>query len=335
MPAEWEPHGLVMLAWPHADTDWNYMLTEVDECYIELARAISRDADLLIVSEDDGLAGRLRKAGVTCRVHVANVPTDDTWTRDYGPLTVEVGGVTRLVDFKFNGWGLKFAASRDNLVNRAVFGPYGCALENRLSFVLEGGSVESDGRGTILTTSRCLLSPNRNGGLSRGQICERLRRYLGAERVLWLDHGALAGDDTDSHVDTLCRLAPEDTIVYTGCNDPSDEHYAGLKAMREQLSTFVTAGGNPFNLVELPLPDAIFDSATGERLPATYANYLVLEHSVVMPVYGQIEKDRHAAGILRSVFPDREIRTVDCRALIRQHGSLHCATMQLPSRLLL
>lgn len=334
MPAEWEPHGVVMMAWPHEATDWNYMLGEVRKCYADILRAMAGDAIAVIVGPDMESAAKMMKdAGVPDglqKIFVDGVATNDTWTRDYGPITVEVDGTPRLLDFKFNGWGLKFPACHDNLVNRAVAEACGFKLENHLGFVLEGGSVESDGRGTVMTTSRCLLSPNRNGGMSRRQIEQQLRRCLGARRVLWLDHGYLAGDDTDSHIDTLCRFAPGDTILYTGCRDTADEHFRELSAMAEQLRSFVTADGSPYNLIELPFPDAVFDPECGERLPATYANYLVLEHTVIMPSYGQPVKDKLAAGILAHAFPGRKVLAVDCRALIRQHGSLHCSTMQIP-----
>ena len=234
-----------------------------------------------------------------------------------------------ICDFKFNGWGLKFPADKDNLITRAMCntGLLRGRYSNELSFVLEGGSIESDGNGVILTTSECLLSPNRNGDLSRDEIEQRLRCWLGAEKVLWLDHGALEGDDTDSHI--LARLAPNDTILYV-CTTPDDPQFGELEAMREQLQQFTTPDGRPFNLIGLPLPEAIYDPEDdGQRLPATYANYLVTGNAVIMPTYGQPKPDFLASQILRIAYPEHEIVTVDCRALIRQHGSLHCATMQI------
>lgn len=236
----------------------------------------------------------------------------------------------RALDFGFNGWGLKFAADHDNLVNlrlrdRHIIEP--STYRNERSFVLEGGAIESDGKGTVLTTTRCLTSPNRNGGLSKGELNEILRERLGAEHVLWLDHGALAGDDTDSHIDTLARMAPGNSIVFTGCRDMDDEHFEELLRMRAQLTLFRNMEGEPFNLVELPLPDPIY--ADGERLPATYANYLVTDIAILMPTYAQPQKDMLAMQTMRIVFPDRKVIGVDCRTLLRQHGSLHCATMQL------
>lgn len=251
LPAEWEPQGAVLLAWPHAETDWADMLPEVRDCYTQLAKAIADRASLIVAGPDLDSA-RVMLADIdTERIHFVRVDTNDTWTRDYGAITtVSPDGTPTLHDFCFNGWGLKFAACHDNTVTRALIagGTLTGRYDNRLGFVLEGGSIDSDGQGTILTTSACLLSPNRNGDMSRSQIEEELRRTLGTERVLWVDYGALAGDDTDSHIDTLARLAPNDTILYTGCSDPADEHFDQLQAMAGQLSELRTADGKPYNL---------------------------------------------------------------------------------------
>ena len=332
LPAEWEPQQAVLLAWPHAATDWADMLPEVRECYTHIATAAARHAHVVVAAPDLDTAREALAALPADKIHFVRVDTNDTWTRDYGAITtVDAEGTPTLHDYCFNGWGLKFAADRDNLVTRALIraGVLSGRYDNRLGFVLEGGSIDTDGQGTILTTSACLLSPNRNGDLTRAQIEEELRRSLGARRVLWLDYGALAGDDTDSHIDTLARFAPADTIVYTGCSDPADEHFGQLRAMATQLAEMRTADGNPYNLVELPLPDAIYDDE-GERLPATYANFLPLNGAILMPVYGQPQKDRLACDTMRVAFDGFDIVPVDCRALIRQHGSLHCATMQFP-----
>lgn len=332
LPAEWEPVDAVLIAWPHKDTDWCDMLDSVSRCYTSLAHAIARHARLIVAGPDLSQA-RTALADIPAdRIIFFDCPTNDTWTRDYGPLSVESGQNRLTLDFVFNGWGLKFASDLDNRVNRFMhsFGLLkpGC-LVNCLDFVLEGGSIDSDGCGTLLTTSECLLSPNRNAALTKEDIEKRLTAEFGADRVLWIDHGFLAGDDTDSHVDTLARLAPHDTIVYTGCDDPTDRHYPALKAMAGQIAGFTTASGKPYNLIELPLPDPVYDD-DGERLPATYANFLPLNDAVLVPVYGQERKDMLAMQMLRIVYPDHTVEPVDCSALIRQHGSLHCATMQFP-----
>jgi len=261
---------------------------------------------------------------------------NDTWTRDYGPLTIVKYDCLRALDFGFNGWGLKFAADKDNLANLRMMENFiipKAVYRNEREFVLEGGSVETDGEGTILTTSKCLCSPNRNGGLTKEKAESMLHQYLGASHVLFLDYGELEGDDTDSHIDTLARLAPENIILFTGCRDIDDPHFEELLKMRAQLTLFRNAEGEPFNLVELPLPLPIYDEE-GNRLPATYANYLVTDKAIFIPTYNQPDNDLLAMQTIRIAFPDHKIVGVDCTTLIKQHGSLHCATMQLPKGLL-
>lgn len=333
LPAEWEPQDAVLLAWPHELTDWEYMLDEVKACYVNIAKAIVKHARLIVVAPDCSDAKAALSDIADGEVEFIEIDTNDTWARDFGAiLTVDGGGETIVNDFKFNGWGLKFAANLDNLVTRKMWekGVWPGRYNNCLGFVLEGGSIESDGQGTLLTTSECLMSPNRNGDLSKEEIEQRLRETLGAERVMWLDHGALAGDDTDSHIDTLARLAPEDTILYVGCYDQEDMHYEELKKMEEQVLALRRENGMPYNCIALPLPDAIYDE-DGERLPATYANFLILNDAVLVPIYGQKHKDELALQMMKIVFPNHEIVGIDCNALIKQHGSLHCVTMQFHS----
>lgn len=330
---EWAPQQALLLTLPCDDTDWSYMLPEIIGCYKDILKALETcGTPVHLVCRSIGEARSLLGDDLLGFVTLHEADYNDTWIRDYGPLTVQEGENLRTLDFGFNGWGLKFAADRDNLVNLqlARSGFLATTYLNQRDFVLEGGSIETDGQGTILTTSRCLCSPNRNGGLTKPQAEEQLRTRLGARHILWLDHGALAGDDTDSHIDTLARLAPDDIIIYVGCHDCDDEHFSDLQLMKEQLQRFRTPRGNPYNLVELPLPKAIFDPDDGSRLPATYANYLLTNDLVLVPAYGQHATDELARRILSTVFPTRLAVSVDCRPLIRQHGSLHCATMQLP-----
>lgn len=335
LPAEWEANGAVLLSWPHESTDWAPILEEVTECFVSIAGAIAEEEMVVIVAPDTSVPKRLL-AGHPHQERFVYLycPTNDTWARDFGPITVKIQGVPCVYDFKFNGWGLKFAADKDNLITSAMIksGLIRAPYFNKLGFVLEGGSIESDGCGTLLTTSECLMSPNRNGDMSRAEIEAYLKDIFGLKQVLWLDHGALAGDDTDSHIDTLARLAPYNTILYTVCDDASDEHFSELKLMEEQLKTMRTIDGMPYNLIALPLPDAIYDG--DERLPATYANFLILGRSILMPSYGQHRKDLLASQLLRVAFPDHTVKMIDCRPLIKQHGSLHCVTMQMPKEIL-
>ncbi len=335
-PAEWYPQSGIQLTWPHEETDWAYMLDEVTTCYIELAREIARRERLLIVTPHPKQVKQLLQGVVDLEaVTFAQCPTNDTWARDHGGITLFCDGTPAIYDFKFNGWGLKFAANYDNLITSTLCrqGRFNARYENRLNFVVEGGALESDGAGTLLTTSECLLSPNRNGEWSQARIEEYLKETFGLQRVLWLDHGYLAGDDTDSHIDTLARFAPGNTIVYVQCTDPTDEHYEALLRMEEQLRTFTTLEGAPYRLLPLPMADAVYDE-NGERLPATYANFLIMNDAVLYPTYRQPANDQAAAQVLQQAFPDREIVGIDCSPLIRQHGSLHCVTMQYPQNVL-
>ena len=330
LPPEWAPQRFVQLTWPHAGTDWAHMLPEVCACFVRIATEIARHEDVLVVcASEDEVRGQLAGAD-TSRIRFVELPSDDTWARDHGGITVWRDGRRMVLDFTFNGWGLKFAASRDNLITRRLFErgifPADMQYASRIGLVLEGGSIDSDGAGTLLTTARCLLSDNRNGW-TREEAEAVLKENFGLCRVLWLYHGYLAGDDTDSHVDTLARFCPKDTIAYVQCTDPQDEHFEELKRMEEELRAFRTLAGRPYRLVPLPMADAVYGD--GERLPATYANFLVINGAVLMPTYAS-PKDEVARERLQSAFPGREVVGIDCRALIRQHGSLHCVTMQYP-----
>ncbi len=282
------------------------MLPEITAVYEEMKREIERHESVIVVDD---------------------IPHNDTWARDHGFITVEEDGDLVLLDFKFNGWGEKFAAELDNDINRQLYerqlleGTY----ESHLDFVLEGGSIESDGIGTVFTTASCLLAPHRNQPLTQEEIEERLKQWLGAERIVWLQHGSLIGDDTDGHIDTLVRIAPKDTLLYVGARGEGQEARE-LELMEQELRQLRTLDGRPYRLLRLPIPRPIY--ADGERLPATYANYLVINDAVLVPTYAQPDLDAKAMRTIGKAFPDRDIVGIDCRAVIRQHGSLHCCTMQ-------
>lgn len=329
LPAEWEKQSFVQLTLPHNNTDWSPILDDVLECYCEMIVVISKYEPLIIVAQDMDIAKSLTK-GIE-NVHIIECNTNDTWARDHGFITCVEDGEFHYMDFQFNGWGLKYPSNFDNQINKLLWnsnlfiGQY----VNHKDFVLEGGSIESDGNGTIITTSKCLLEYNRNSALSKTEIESKLKSYLGAERVLWLNHGHLSGDDTDGHIDTLARLCPNDTIVYVECNNPEDEHYEELSLMKEELSSFSTKTNHPYKLIGIPLPHPIYDD--GYRLPATYANFLIINGAVLLPTYNQPTNDNIALQQLKSVFPERDIIGINCNTLIRQHGSLHCCTMQYPT----
>jgi agmatine/peptidylarginine deiminase len=303
MLAEWEHQSMVQLTWPHEGTDWAPILDEITAVYENMASEIRKREPLLIVD---------------------SIPHNDTWARDHGFITVEEDSVLFLLDFKFNGWGEKFEAALDNEINKHLYeqGLVKGTYEDHLDFVLEGGSIESDGKGTVFTTECCLMAPHRNQPLTKEEIEERLKEWLGAERIVWLQHGSLIGDDTDGHIDTLVRICPNDTLLYTG----GDKDHPDLAEMEKELQNLRTLDGKPYRLLKLPLPRPIYDD--GDRLPATYANYLIVNGAVLVPTYKQPDLDQEAMDVIQQAFPDREIVGIDCCAVIKQHGSLHCCTMQ-------
>lgn len=330
-PAEWEEQDGVLLAWPHQETDWQPVLDRVEPVFAEIIATISRFEQVILIAPEKSNAKKLlvdANADLN-RIRFAALPVNDTWARDFGPITVMESGSPLLLDFRFNGWGGKFPAELDTMINRqlADIGLLSAEMIS-LEMILEGGSVESDGNGTLLTTGQCLLNRNRNPELDKAAIEEILAKELGIARFLWLEHGYLAGDDTDSHIDTLARLCPDDTILYVACDNPLDEHFKELSAMKAELESFRTAEGKPFRLLPLPLPSASY-GMEGERIPATYANFLIINGAVLVPTYGDPE-DEAALAAVGQAFPDREIIGINCLPVVLQHGSLHCLTMQLP-----
>lgn len=328
-----------MLTWPHAQSDWAELLPEVEPVYAQLAQHIASREKVLVNCWDAAHAERVGRILRAAGAYLANVmlhilPTDDTWTRDYGPITVLRNGQPLLLDFIFNGWGDKFPAPLDNQATQRIHRNriFGATPLLPVNLVLEGGSIEVDGHGTLLTTAQCLLTPTRNPQLTRGQIEATLRELLGVQRILWLEHGHLVGDDTDSHIDTLARYCDPHTIAYVACDDPHDEHYDDLKAMAAELEAFVDHGGRPYRLVPLPWPRPKYDR-DGRRLAASYANFLIINGAVLVPTYDD-PADAEALARLRPCFPGRELIGVPCLPLIRQNGSLHCVTMQLPAGVL-
>lgn len=331
-PAEWHPQQCIQLTWPHQHSDWDYLLAEVEACFTQIAVEIASRQPLLVVAPDVERVRRQIPGHLLHTVSFYEMPANDTWARDHGGITVFEGGKALIYDFCFNGWGMKFAANHDNQITRKLIQTAAfpkASYQNMKFFVFEGGSIESDGLGTLLTTEDCLLSANRNDSLTKNEIEGCLKQFFGAERVLWLKNGYLAGDDTDSHIDTLARFCSPDTIAYVQCSDKTDEHFEALKAMEEELKVFTQTNGKPYQLIPLPMTPAICDPDDGHRLPATYANFLIMNEAVLVPVYG-VETDQKALDALKPAFPGREIVAVDCSVLIRQHGSLHCVTMQYP-----
>lgn len=364
LPAEWEPQSMIMLTWPHEATDWKPFIDDITETYIQIADAITRHEPIVIATPHPIqvgalLGGRLTKEQMT-KVYICHCKTNDTWARDHGPITLkdvtdsknglnttQNNSALTMLDFRFNGWGEKFEASLDNKITRTLHadGAFDTAengtprLSDNDDFVLEGGSIESDGEGTVFTTDFCLLAPNRNQPLTQDEIDQELRFRLKAKRIVWLHHGALIGDDTDGHIDTTVRLAPNNTILYHKCYDVNDEQYEDFTALETELKELHTSNGEHYRLIPLPQPRAIYDDGETlydkpaddrERLPATYANFLIINDAVIVPTYNQADNDKAACEAIATAFPDREIIPIDSRTIVRQHGSIHCCTMQVP-----
>ena len=338
LPAEWAPQSGVMLTWPHSQSDWAANLTAVEHVYRDLARVICRHEKLLVVCYDAAHQQQIH-AQLQAHVDLAQVvftlqPSNDSWARDHGPITVLEQNQPRLLDFQFNGWGGKYAHDLDNQITTGLHtaGIFGNTPLDRIDLILEGGSIDSDGEGSLLTTRACLCHPGRNPHLSITDIENQLKQLLGVERILWLEHGWLAGDDTDSHIDMLARFCDARTIAYTACDDAEDEHYPELSAMHAELTAMTQSNGQTYELVALPLPQAM-RTRQGHRLPASYANFLIINEAVLVPQYGD-PADAIALQRLTTCFPEREVIGINCRAVIEQFGSLHCLTMQLPAGVL-
>jgi agmatine deiminase len=337
LPPEWAPQSGIMLTWPHHSSHWGETITDIDAVFLAVTQAVATHQKVVITCFDDAhrtyIFNLLRNANVNLTQIITGLsPSDDIWVRDHGPLTVmDDEANTMLLDFTFNGWGDKYPAENDNQITQRLYQQKTFARPSlqSTSFVLEGGGIEVDGHGTLLTTSSCLLSKSRNPQFTKKEIAAELSKYLGINRILWIDHGYLAGDDTDGHIDTLARFVDPYTICYVSCDDPEDEHYAALKAMEQQLSEFTNFIDKPYRLIPLPWPRACFADYDGRRLPASYANFLITNEAVLVPTYDD-PADQLALEIMTACFPTREIIPIHSLPVIQWYGSIHCMTMQLP-----
>lgn len=338
LPAEWHPQSCVQLTWPHEDTDWRDYLDDITETFVQIAKAVAHYEPLVIAAKypervREMLAESLNDDEMA-RVSIYECDNNDTWARDHAFITLvptsDASAPCRLLDFRFNGWGEKFAADKDNRINHTLYnkGVFSGERVDYDDFVLEGGSIESDGRGTVLTTSVCLMAPHRNQPMTQAEVEAVLKERLCARKIVWFDHGQLIGDDTDGHIDTIVRICPDNTLLYVGCDDEKDPQYADLKALENQLKQATDADGKPYRLLKLTMPDALYDD--GDRLPATYANFLIINGAVIVPTYNQEENDVRALELVAEAFPGYDIIGIDSQTIVRQHGSIHCLTMQYP-----
>lgn len=317
LPAEWERQEYLLFALPHTDTDWAPYLSDILESYKVLIKTAASFQACLVLCQNREAA----KAwyGTTYNVTFVEIPTDDTWIRDFGPIDIMIKQELIAHDFLFNAWGEKYGASKDNLVNELLYKED--ILEGELKqvdLVLEGGSIDSNGEGVMLSTKSCLFNENRNPHVTHTVIEDTLKEIMCLSKIIWLEHGHLEGDDTDAHIDTLARFIDTNTIAYVACDDPTDSHYEALKKMEEELKE------TGYNLIPLPLPKPIYFD--GKRLPATYANFIFVNDGIIVPTYNQ-PTDQAVLKTFQEAFPERKVVGVDATVFIRQNGSLHCATM--------
>lgn len=331
LPAEWELQDVIQLSWPRKNSDWSLSYDDAQKCFASIAKAVIRFQKVFIVTENQENTARFFSDLELNKIKIIKEEHNDSWARDHGGITVEINGVYEIQDYYFNGWGSKFVSGLDNQLTKKLFKKdlFNAYYKDNLNFVLEGGAIESDGKGTLLTTKKCLLNQNRNPNLSEAEIEEVLRQELGFDRFLWLQNGDLEGDDTDAHIDTLARFCSESTIAYVQCKDENDSHFEELNKMEKELENFIDREGKPYNLISLPMPTPQLAIEGNYRLPATYANFLIINQAVLLPIYN-CKEDEVAIKQLKKAFPDREIIPINCIPLIQQHGSLHCVTMQYP-----
>lgn len=321
-----------MLAWPYDGSDWTPVLRYAQKtCADIIAAARQFQPVVLCVRSDDVLSEQSwTDSGGKHPVWIVVADYDDTWVRDTGPLTVmDSNGKPAWANFRFDGWGGRSHHPLDTTLTSRLSESslFDAVPVHNYDYVLEGGAIESDGAGTLLTTTRCWRA--RDAQFSRSAVELQLAQHLGAQRVLWLNHGELLGDDTDSHVDMLARFAPEDTLIYQGCQLPQDPHYPFLQAMARELESFRTLSEQPYRLLELPMPTVMGKGAY--RCPVTYANFMVLNNAVLVPTFEDSATDEQAIRVIGTAFPERQVLGVDSRVLITQGGALHCASLQLPS----
>lgn len=325
-----------MLTWPHNESYWVDTISAIDEVFLATAKECALRQKVFITCLDDPhefhIKKLLKKAGVDLsQVMIHQLRANDIWVRDHGPITIFQDKKPVLLDFTFTGWGYKYPAEFDNVLTATLHsrGGFPHASLQKIDLALEGGGIEVDGKGTLLTTESCLLSQKRNPNLSKEDIEKTLKESFGVERVLWLKHGALEGDDTDGHIDTIARFTDPYTICYVSCTDENDSHYESFQLLEKELAVLKNFEGNPYRLVPLPWPKARYADYDGRRLPVTYANFLIVNNAVLVPTYEDV-KDEEALATISDCFPNREIVAIPSLPVVQWYGSIHCMTMQLP-----
>ncbi|MHA7840722.1 MAG: agmatine deiminase family protein [Gammaproteobacteria bacterium] len=326
---EWTFQTTILMVWPHKHSAWAPRLAAIEATYFSMANAIAEQQSLTIICYDEAVKKSIQKQLPQQNITYLIIPTNDTWIRDFGPLSLSDGTQQQLLNCQFNGWGNKYPHHLDNQVNEHLYelkalSP--CYMRTA-HIILEGGSIDTDGNGTVITTTHCNRNPNRRFKMDKTTISEHLKTLLGANSIFWLKEGLLEGDDTDGHVDTLARFCDEKTIAYAACENNSDSHHDSLRAMEEELQNFKNKAGENYHLIPLPIPQPLYNDQ-GERLPATYANFQILNESVLVPTYDD-PMDAVVMERLASAFPQRRLIAIDSRVLLQEGGMIHCALMQI------
>lgn len=312
--AEWSEQELLMLALPHENTDWKPYLNDILNAYEIFVGAVSKFQKVLLIAPDERIFKQ--KFAKFKNTEFFKCPTNDTWIRDYGAIDIWENERLVSLDFTFNAWGGKFESELDNSVNSRLFGEHFKTHLREIALILEGGSVEFNGAGVMMTTTKCLLNANRNAHLSQNELEKKLKEIFGIHTIIWLENGFIKGDDTDSHIDTLARFIDENTIAHCVCEDEKDEHFLPLNLMKKELEK------TNFKLLPLPLPKPKFYGE--QRLAATYANFVFINGALIVPSYDD-ENDEKVREILARALPNRQIIPVPAEVFLRQSGSLHCA----------
>ena len=315
--AEWSEQEYLLLALPHEKTDWKPYLDEILETYKNLIELVSSFQKVLLIAPNEK---DFKPFSHFKNVDFFQCPTNDTWIRDFGAIEVYENGKIKALDFTFNAWGNKFESSLDNAVNSKLFKDKLKQNLQKIDLVLEGGSIDFNGKGTMLTSAYCLLNSNRNPHLNKTELEKKLKNIFGLNEILWLENGFIKGDDTDHHIDTLARFIDEETIAFCVCDDKEDEHFKPLALMKEELEK------THFKLVELPLPKALFYK--NQRLGASYANFVFINQALIVPFYGD-KNDEIVKNRLQNALPNREVIGIDARVFLRQNGSIHCSCQNL------
>lgn len=350
LPAEWQKQQAIQLTWPHTTNDWsnsnivNYLI-DIDQYFIKLAQSILNYQDLIIAAENeeskDNIEKKLNK-NYPFNLHVYISTSNGTWARDHGPITMlpKTTGKKLILDFEFNAWGGKFGYTKDNAVTKHLYhqAAFNSADYKKIDYILEGGAIECNGEGVLLTTASCLFNQNRNHQMTKQQTIDDLKQYLNVNNLVVIENSMLYGDDTDGHIDMLARFCNRDTILYTACDDQSNPNYANLKKLEQELLVLQKSNGiiDGLKLIPLYIPKVIHNAEKLKNnipdnvLPASYANFLILNGAVLVPIYNDPKYDQLALDTLSQAFPNRDILGLDSRIVIEQGGSLHCLTMQIP-----